>query len=290
MAERSRRSKVQQPAVKGDSLFFVEEGGTGGTARSGGRSSTKRRRRPPTDSTRASKKACSSKEDVVFDPSTIRGKKRKHSFFFSFVTCEPASLPFEWSADDASSGASLSLSLSLRLSISGRRRDGEGTPARRTAVRCQGGWPWQQGPDKAPLVLQTRGPGSRQTGAFQPPQHPAPCLRPPQVPGARSKLTLRLLHTLAPICFVRQSWQGARELFFTDSTDWNHVNCVEYRCKVHSFEEYENLKSIRPSDWYFRYEYRPSSRQFVPEKVYVHCYCEKPINPDRDMVMCKHCK
>ena len=72
MAERSRRSKVQQPAVKGDSLFFVEEGGTGGTARSGGRSSTKRRRRPPTDSTRASKKACSSKEDVVFDPSTIR--------------------------------------------------------------------------------------------------------------------------------------------------------------------------------------------------------------------------
>ena len=75
MAERSRRSKVQQPAVNGDSLFFVEEGGTGGTARSGGRSSTKRRRRPPTDSTRASKKACSSKEDVVFDPSTIRGKK-----------------------------------------------------------------------------------------------------------------------------------------------------------------------------------------------------------------------
>lgn len=214
--------------------------------------------------------------------------RRKHSFFFSFVTCEPASLPFEWSADDASSGASLSLS--LRLSISGRRRDGEGTPARRTAVRCQGGWPWQQGPDKAPLVLQTRGPGSRQTGAFQPPQHPAPCLRPPQVHGARSKLTLRLLHTLAPICFVRQSWQGARELFFTDSTDWNHVNCVEYRCKVHSFEEYENLKSIRPSDWYFRYEYRPSSRQFVPEKVYVHCYCEKPINPDRDMVMCKHCQ
>ena len=49
------------------------------------------------------------------------------------------------------------------------------------------------------------------------------------------------------------------------------------------------MKSIRPSDWYFRYEYRPSSRQFVPEKVYVHCYCEKPINPDRDMVMCKHC-
>ena len=72
MAERSRRSKVQQPAVNGDSLFFVEEDGTGGTARSGGRSSTKRRRRPPTDSTRASKKACSSKEDVVFDPSTIR--------------------------------------------------------------------------------------------------------------------------------------------------------------------------------------------------------------------------
>ena len=118
MAERSRRSKVQQPAVKGDSLFFVEEGGTGGTARSGGRSSTKRRRRPPTDSTRASKKACSSKEDVVFDPSTIRGKKKKHSFFFSFVTCEPASLPFEWSADDASSGLSLSLSLSLSVSLS----------------------------------------------------------------------------------------------------------------------------------------------------------------------------
>ena len=91
MAERSRRSKVQQPAVKGDSLFFVEEGGTGGTARSGGRSSTKRRRRPPTDSTRASKKACASKEDVVFDPSTIRGKKETQFFLFfrDLRTCQP---------------------------------------------------------------------------------------------------------------------------------------------------------------------------------------------------------
>ena len=108
--------------------------------------------------------------------------------------------------------------------------------------------------------------------------------------GSKGQIKLRWFYRPEDLGHGRQSWQGARELFFTDSTDWNHVNCVEYRCKVHSFEEYENLKSIRPSDWYFRYEYRPSSRQFVPEKVYVHCYCEKPINPDRDMVMCKHCQ
>ena len=88
----------------------------------------------------------------------------------------------------------------------------------------------------------------------------------------------------------RQAWHGSRELFSSNTTDWNHIQCVESKCYVHSIEEYESLGSIGPADFYSRFSYEPVEGRFRPDVVPVFCYCEIPYNPDQNMVMCENCK
>ena len=88
----------------------------------------------------------------------------------------------------------------------------------------------------------------------------------------------------------RQSWHGERELFRSQVVDWNYIGCVECKCNVHDLEAYENLDTVTAVDFYSRFEYNATTGHFRPDVVPVYCYCEHPYNPDRDMVMCKHCK
>ncbi len=87
-----------------------------------------------------------------------------------------------------------------------------------------------------------------------------------------------------------QSWHGDREVFESTLTDWNPLKCVEGKCRVHTLEEYEELKKIRPEDHFSRFSYNPTTGNFKPETTPVYCICELPQNPDRDMVMCERCR
>lgn len=44
------------------------------------------------------------------------------------------------------------------------------------------------------------------------------------------------------------------------------------------------------NDYFSRFLYRPSKREFEPDRVPVYCTCEMPYNPDKSMVMCDHCQ
>ena len=73
-------------------------------------------------------------------------------------------------------------------------------------------------------------------------------------------------------------------------TDWNYEGSVVSKCRVHTLEEYEDLDTVSPLDFYCRFLYDPNTGRFKPDVVPVYCYCETPCNPDREMVLCAHCR
>ena len=114
-------------------------------------------------------------------------------------------------------------------------------------------------------------------------------------PPSANSASLTILNLTSPppseiSSFANQAWHGERELFDSHVTDWNYLGCVQGKCRVHTLEEYEALDSITQADFYQRFRYDPTSGHFDPDIVPVYCICEVPHNPDRDMVLCEHCK
>ncbi|GFP85072.1 lysine-specific demethylase phf2, partial [Phtheirospermum japonicum] len=88
----------------------------------------------------------------------------------------------------------------------------------------------------------------------------------------------------------RRKFHGAKELFLSDHYDIQSAHTIEGKCVIHTFKNYTKLENVRPEDYYCRFEYKPASGAFVPDRVAVYCKCEMPYNPDDLMIQCDECK
>ncbi|KAL8470120.1 hypothetical protein ACS0TY_032836 [Phlomoides rotata] len=88
----------------------------------------------------------------------------------------------------------------------------------------------------------------------------------------------------------RRQFHGTKELFLSDHYDTQSANTIEGKCIVHSFKNYTKLEYVGPDDYYSRFEYKPVSGAFFPDRVAVYCKCEMPYNPDDLMIQCDQCK
>eukprot|EP00850_Spirogloea_muscicola_P023042 SM000324S12599 [mRNA] locus=s324:81984:86931:- [translate_table: standard] len=88
----------------------------------------------------------------------------------------------------------------------------------------------------------------------------------------------------------RRQFHGAQELFLSDHHDVCTGDSIESLCTVHTFRNYTKLKSVGPTDFFCRFEYKASSGTFSPNRVAVYCLCEMPYNPDDLMMQCENCK
>ncbi|KAK6123920.1 hypothetical protein DH2020_042339 [Rehmannia glutinosa] len=88
----------------------------------------------------------------------------------------------------------------------------------------------------------------------------------------------------------RRQFHGAKELFLSDHYDIQSAHTIEGKCTVHTFKNYTRLGNVKPEDYYCRFEYKPASGAFLPDRVAVYCKCELPYNPDDLMIQCEECK
>ncbi|KAK4485049.1 hypothetical protein RD792_007657 [Penstemon davidsonii] len=88
----------------------------------------------------------------------------------------------------------------------------------------------------------------------------------------------------------RRQFHGAKELFLSDHFDTQSAHTIESKCIVHTFKNYTKLENVGPEDFYCRFEYKPASGAFIPDRVAVYCKCEMPYNPDDLMIQCEECK
>ncbi|KAG6385060.1 hypothetical protein SASPL_153884 [Salvia splendens] len=88
----------------------------------------------------------------------------------------------------------------------------------------------------------------------------------------------------------RRQFHGAKELFLSDHHDMQSAHTIEGKCVVHTFKNYTKLENVGPEDYYCRFEYKPSTGAFLPDRVAVYCKCEMPYNPDDLMIQCDECK
>ncbi|CAI9783938.1 unnamed protein product [Fraxinus pennsylvanica] len=88
----------------------------------------------------------------------------------------------------------------------------------------------------------------------------------------------------------RRQFHGAKELFLSDHFDTQSAHTIEEKCIVHTFKNYTKLENVGPEDYYCRFEYKPTTGAFLPDRVAVYCKCEMPYNPDDLMIQCEECK
>ncbi|XP_051135327.1 chromatin remodeling protein EBS-like isoform X2 [Andrographis paniculata] len=88
----------------------------------------------------------------------------------------------------------------------------------------------------------------------------------------------------------RRQFHGAKELFLSDHHDIQSADTIEGKCNVHTFKNYTRLENVGPEDYYCRFEYKPTTGAFMPDRVAVYCKCEMPYNPDDLMIQCDECK
>ncbi|KXZ42309.1 hypothetical protein GPECTOR_164g151 [Gonium pectorale] len=91
----------------------------------------------------------------------------------------------------------------------------------------------------------------------------------------------------------RKAFHGEAEVFASDHQDKAPLAAILGRCTVHDIEKYEASTMLRErteADFYCRFKYFASKKQFDPDRVPVYCLCELPYNPDRPMVMCDSCE
>ncbi|KAG8364798.1 hypothetical protein BUALT_Bualt18G0036200 [Buddleja alternifolia] len=68
------------------------------------------------------------------------------------------------------------------------------------------------------------------------------------------------------------------------------VLTIEGICTIHTFKNYTKLEHVGPEDYYCRFEYKPASGAFLPDRVAVYCKREMPYNLDDLMIQCDECK
>ncbi|KAL3625096.1 hypothetical protein CASFOL_031764 [Castilleja foliolosa] len=88
----------------------------------------------------------------------------------------------------------------------------------------------------------------------------------------------------------RRPFHGAKELFLSDHYDMQSAHTIEGKCVIHTFKDYTKLENVGPEDYYCRFEYKPATGAFLPDRVAVYCKCEMPYNPDDLMIQCEECK
>lgn len=67
----------------------------------------------------------------------------------------------------------------------------------------------------------------------------------------------------------RRQFHGAKELFLSDHYDMQSAHTIEGKCVVHSFKNYTKLENVGPEDFYCRFEYKPATGAFLPDRVAV---------------------
>ncbi|KAK6154627.1 hypothetical protein DH2020_008875 [Rehmannia glutinosa] len=68
----------------------------------------------------------------------------------------------------------------------------------------------------------------------------------------------------------RRQFHGAKELFLSDHYDIQSAHTIEGKCIVHTFKNYTRLEYVGPEDYYCRFEYKPASGTFLPDRVAVY--------------------
>ncbi|KAG1676055.1 hypothetical protein FOA52_014920 [Chlamydomonas sp. UWO 241] len=88
----------------------------------------------------------------------------------------------------------------------------------------------------------------------------------------------------------RKPFHGAKELFASDHCDGIHMTTVIGKAFVHPLKKYESLMQIKEHDYFARFLYKASQKEFEPDRVPIYCVCEQPYNPDRPMMQCDDCE
>ncbi|KRX02308.1 Zinc finger, FYVE/PHD-type [Pseudocohnilembus persalinus] len=81
------------------------------------------------------------------------------------------------------------------------------------------------------------------------------------------------------------------EVFLTEHTDYALVDCINGKCDIITYDEYDQLSSIPANTFYSRAEYNAAKKKFNPplEKWKKGCICNVPLNPDLLYVQCDKC-
>lgn len=65
----------------------------------------------------------------------------------------------------------------------------------------------------------------------------------------------------------RREFHGAKEIFLSDHFDVQSANTIEEKCIVHSFKKYTKRDSVAAEDYYCRFEFKPLTNAFIPDRV-----------------------
>ncbi|CAM8910903.1 unnamed protein product [Rhodiola kirilowii] len=87
----------------------------------------------------------------------------------------------------------------------------------------------------------------------------------------------------------RRLFHGLKELFCSDHSEEIFAECIDGKCNVHSFDDYQQLELVRDVDYFTRFNYIYREERLVPDQVEVFCLCGMPVNPDLRMILCEGC-
>ena len=82
------------------------------------------------------------------------------------------------------------------------------------------------------------------------------------------------------------------EVFSTDHKDIIMIESIIDKCKVYSYEEYENLEDHNDKTFFTRAKYDPKTELLYPkiEDWKKGCVCQYPLNPDQLYIKCDKCE
>ncbi|XP_059294700.1 chromatin remodeling protein EBS-like [Lycium ferocissimum] len=113
-----------------------------------------------------------------------------------------------------------------------------------------------------------------------------------EIEPGNKKIRIRWYYSPEETKSGRRQFHGAREVFLSDHYDEQSVDVINGKCRIHTLDEYLSLESVRPEDYYCRFEYKSKTGVFVQDRVAVevYCKCKMPYNPDVLMIECDKCK
>uniref|UniRef100_A0A7N0V6U5 BAH domain-containing protein n=1 Tax=Kalanchoe fedtschenkoi TaxID=63787 RepID=A0A7N0V6U5_KALFE len=102
------------------------------------------------------------------------------------------------------------------------------------------------------------------------------------------KIRARWYYWPEDVSLGRRFFHGFRKLFLSDHSGDHYVKCIDGKCNVHTFDEFQELNLVM-DDNYLRFQYLHAEGKLIPESVEV-CICETPLNPDLRMIRCDGCQ
>lgn len=110
-----------------------------------------------------------------------------------------------------------------------------------------------------------------------------------QVTNSRTDVRVQWYYRPEDTVGGAKKFHGEAEVFKSDHFDVIELASVNSPCRVHLLKDYQELTVVGDKDYFSRFQYKPATNLFKPDRVPVYCKCEMPYNPDKVMIMCEEC-